>query len=144
MKSQTLLTTLTEKKVARNELNKEIKQVITEAIGALLTDIKVMEDTIKEKFKANGQDYVNVNRGSVLKLIKATLDSKESVINTAFNIIELKLSIDYGNLSLSEINTIIKCNKEGIEGFSKATINKCSSDKLKDKVKAYRESLKKD
>ena len=108
----------------------EIKSLIntnTKLISEVLPLINQMITTKREE----NDTYKQAKKQTLAKLVKIELDSKESVINTALNLVILGLNID-NTLSLSKINQLITLHNKGV--ITKSFINKSDKEKLTKKL----------
>lgn len=124
----------------KTELNKvtENKAVIKDLQAAnkvlLANAYKHITQLVNDK-RESDKVYKEAKKATLIKLIKAELDSKESVINTACNVMLLGLNLD-NTLPLATINYITKLvsNKR----ISKAKVNKADKEALLKIVAAER------
>lgn len=117
------LETITQNKIEIKSLIDTNTKLISEVlplINQLITSKREENDTYKQAKKA-----------TLAKLIKVELDSKESVINTALNLVILGLNVD-NTLSLSKINQIITLFNKKV--LTKSYINKSDKEKLTKKL----------
>ncbi len=124
------LHTITTNKAGIKTLQSSNIKLISEVLPLINKEVTTM--------RGENDTYKVAKKQTLAKLLKIRLDSKEGVINTALNLVILKLNVD-NTLSIAKINQVIKLHKKGV--LSKAWINKADKSKIELRLKAYNKEL---
>jgi len=121
---------ITTNKVAIKELRETNKTLLSEVLKELNIVIKDMKSNVT---------YKDCNKRQLATILKGQLDTKETVINVALNLIELNISVSplHSLSALTDFIKGVKANK-----ISKASLNKADFEAEKVMLKDYRQSLK--
>lgn len=126
----TKLHTLTTNKVEIHNLQTINTNLISEILPLLNKEIKALKELPIHK---------ETKKATLAKIIKLDLDSKESVVNTALNLIILGINLD-NTLPLSKINQVITLvNKKTI---TKNWVNKATKEQIEAKLKGINKAHK--
>ena len=120
------LHTVTTNKAEIHTLQSANIKLISEVLPLINKEITTM--------RGENDTYKDAKKQTLAKLLKIRLDSKEGVINTALNLVILKLNVD-NTLSLAKINQVIKLHKKDV--LKRAWINKANKEKIEDYLKSY-------